>query len=74
MSFNLNGSPIPNELLVHFSQYVIANLVPFRHLYTNAKAKFIAAMARCFNARDRSSNPVPARKTFTTAPSKFMQR
>ena len=29
---------------------------------------------RCFNARHRSSNPVSARKTLTTAPPKFVQR
>ena len=50
------------------------SLVPLRHLYTNAKPKFIAAMARCFNARQRSSNSVSARKTLTTAPPKFVQR
>ena len=31
-------------------------------------------MDRCFNARHRSSNPVSARKTLTTAPPKFVQR
>ncbi|WAR15218.1 NU98B-like protein [Mya arenaria] len=30
-------------------------------------------MDRCFNARHRSSNPVSARKTLTTAPPKFVQ-
>ena len=49
-------------------------LVPLRHLHTNAKPKFITAMDRCFNARHRSSNPVSARKTLTTAPPKFVQR
>ena len=44
MSFELNGSSIPSELLVHFSLYFIAYLVPFRNLYTNAEAKFIAAI------------------------------
>ena len=49
-------------------------LVPLRHLHTNAKPKFITAMDRCFNARHRSSNPVSACKTFTTAPPKYVQR
>ncbi|WAR10843.1 hypothetical protein MAR_035919 [Mya arenaria] len=49
-------------------------LVPLRHLHTNAKPKFITAMDRCFNARHRSSNPVSARETLTTAPPKFVQR
>ena len=49
-------------------------LVPLRHLHTNAKPKFITAMDRCFNVRHRSSNPVSARKTLTTAPPKFVQR
>ncbi|XP_071503929.1 carbonic anhydrase 1-like, partial [Diadema antillarum] len=49
-------------------------LVPLRHRHTNAKPKFITAMDRCFNARHRSSNPVSARKTLTTAPPKFVQR
>jgi len=36
--------------------------------------KFVSAMDRCFNVRHRSSNYVPARKTLTTAPTKFAQR
>ena len=32
------------------------------------------AVDRCFNARHRSSNPMSAGKTITTAPPKFMQR
>jgi hypothetical protein len=49
-------------------------LVPLPHLYTNAKPKFIAAVARCFNARHRSNNPVSARKTLISAPPTFLQR
>jgi hypothetical protein len=49
-------------------------LVPLLHLHTNAKSKFITAMDHCFNAQHRSSNPVSARKTLTTAPPNFVQR
>jgi hypothetical protein len=49
-------------------------LVPLRHHHTNAKPKFITTVDRCFNARHHSSNPMSARKTLTTAPSKFVQR
>ena len=41
---------------------------------THIFSTFITAMDRCFNARHRSSNPVSARKTLTTAPPKFVQR
>ena len=64
---------ILTELLVHFSPYNQI-LVPLPHLYTNAKPKFIAAVARCFNARHRSNNPVSARKTLISAPPTFLQR
>jgi len=49
-------------------------LVPLRHLYTNAKQKFITTMDHCFNARHRSRKSVSARKMLITASSKFAQR
>jgi len=49
-------------------------LVPLWHRHPNAKPKFITAMNCCFSTRNRSSNPVSARKKLTTTAPKFVQR
>ena len=70
----LNGSSIQMDSGSISPRIFSKILVPLRHRHTNAEPKFITAMDRCFNARHRSSNPVSARKTLTTAPPKFVQR
>ncbi|MPC60015.1 hypothetical protein E2C01_054049 [Portunus trituberculatus] len=74
MISELNRSSIPNELLVHFSPYIAKFWSRSDISIPTPNPKFIAAMDRCFNARQRSSNAVSARKTLTTAPPKFVQR
>ena len=46
-------------------------LVPLFHLHTNAKHKIITAINCCFSTRNRSSKPVSAQKSLTTAANEF---